>query len=218
LKDRRQEGLAIMELANQSYLKGDPDKAETEMRDAVLILEKVGDRKDVARGYINLAAFTHAKGDKKKTIELYEKAKVISRKAGAIRYLGLAMMNRAGVLVELKRLDEALKEAEGALKIFEERGDKFLLSQTYLAYGLAHAEKEEWEEAEDLIHRGRLLVRKLGMPASEGVMLFEMGKVYIAKGDKERGLRHVNEAKAILEEHRSLKGLKVLREFLETLK
>lgn len=217
LKDQALEGLALMELANILNLKGESHKAIVELRESVLLLEKAGDKKSVARAYNNFASFIHAQGDKERSIDYFDRTIAMSKKAGAIRYMGLAMMNKAGVLIELGRLDEAEKEAEGALKIFKEVGDKFLLAKTYMVCGLVHAEREEWKEAENLVHNAKFMVKSIGMPSSTGVILFEIGKVYMLKGDKKRGLRHINEAKAILDEQKSVIGQKMIEEYLEGL-
>jgi tetratricopeptide (TPR) repeat protein len=214
-EDKATEGLTVIDLALLEYFKGDLDKAEAGLREAVLILDKIGDRKGVARVYNNLAALMHRRGKKERSVEFFDKAIIMSKKAGAMRYMALAIMNKAGILDELDRPEEARKEMDEALAIFEELGDRFLISKTYLLYGLAHAKKKEWPEAEEYLQKARLLVKSIGMPSNRAIVLLEMGKVCLLKGDRDTGLRYIQEAKTIFKEHNFSSGLTYVKETLE---
>jgi len=219
MKDLRLQGIMHIEMAMVHSAKGEFDKSESDLREAILTLSKAGERKQLSRAYNNLGDGLMNQGKFEKAVEFFEKAKKLGAKTGAVDMSAFAGFNKAECLFELGKYDEALVELDGSLPVLEKIGDLYGEAGANQVYGLVYAKLGDWQRAEEFLFKARRQAKKSNMPVSEAMILRDIGRVYFWRGDKDKARLYYKEAKEIFEKHDAQKELfKVLKDIndLET--
>jgi tetratricopeptide (TPR) repeat protein len=216
LKDLRLQGVMHIEMAMCHSARGDLDKSERALREAILILSKAGDNKQLSRAYNNLGDGLLNQGKFEKAVEFFEKAKKLGNKIGAADMSAFAGFNIAECMFELGKYDEALAELDESLPVLEKIGDLYGEAGANQVYGLVYGKLGDWQRAEEHLFKARRQAKKSNMPVSEAMIIRDIGRVYLWRGDKDKARLYLKEAKEIFERHDAQKDLsKVLKDIKE---
>lgn len=199
LKDDRLEGMVHLELGAVYMNTKDLLVSEREFREAVLSLEKSGDMRELARAYNNFANNFMFQKKWEKAAEMFGKCKKIAEKVGDEGFVAWGAFNRAECLVELGRPKEAMEEVLLAIPILERTDDNQGLIGAYQIAGLVYAKLGDWKEAEEHLIKARRLAQKCKLPVSEGTIVKDIGRIYKWRGDKDKALLYMKEAKEMFE-------------------
>jgi tetratricopeptide (TPR) repeat protein len=202
-KNLRLDGMVHLELGTTYSNTGDLNSADREYREAILVLERVGDARELGRAYNNFANNFVYLQKYDKAAEMFAKTKKMAEKAGDQSLAAWGAFNRAECLVELGATKEAMLELEWALPILEKIGDNYGVVGAVQIYGLAYAKMEDWENAEKFLKRARDMANKNGMPVSEAKVIRDQGRMYSWMGDKEKAMQFFKEARDVFEKQGS---------------
>ena len=201
LKDIRLEGMVHLEMGSVYTQTDDNLLAEREYREAVLALEKAGDVRELARAYNNFADNFMTLRNWEKASEMFAKCRKFAEKVGDDGYVAWGSFNRATCLIELDRPQEAMKDLELAIPILERTEDYNGLLAAFESKGLAFGKLHDWKQAEEYLLKARRLAQKVKMPVPEACIIRDIGRVYKWRGDKDKAILYLNEAKVILEKY-----------------
>ena len=199
IKDIRLEGMVHLEMGTVHTFTDDNLFAEREYREAVLALEKAGDMRELARAYNNFADnfMTLRKWDK--AAEMFAKCKKFAEKVGDEGIVAWGALTRAACLIELDKPKEAQQELDLSIPILERTQDCNGLMYALEIRGLIYAKLKDWKQAEEYLIKARRLAQNVKMPVAEGGIIRDIGRIYKMRGDKDKAVLYLNEAKIIFE-------------------
>jgi tetratricopeptide (TPR) repeat protein len=199
IKDIRLEGMVHLEMGTVHTFTDDNLLAEREYREAVLALEKAGDMRELARAYNNFADnfMTLRKWDK--AAEMFAKCKKFAEKVGDEGFVAWGAFNRAACLIELDKPKDAQQELDLSIPILERTQDYNGLMFAFEIRGLVYAKFNDWGQAEEYLIKARRLAQKVKMPVAEAGIIRDIGRIYKMRGDKDKAILYLNEAKGIFE-------------------
>ena len=201
LKDIRLEGMVHLELGSVYTIIDDNLLAEREYREAVLALEKSGDVRELARAYNNFADNFMTLRNWEKAAEMFAKCRKFAEKVGDDGYIAWGSFNRGTCLIELDRPKEAMKDLEIAIPILERTEDFNGLMAALQSKGMAFGKLNDWKQAEEYLIKARRLAQKVKMPIAEGGIIRDIGRIFKMRGDKDKAILYLTEAKAIFEKY-----------------
>jgi tetratricopeptide (TPR) repeat protein len=108
----------------------------------------------VLRAMINTGAVYTKKGEPKKAIACYEKAAELSKTTGELRLNGYALSNAAEDLIKTGNIEKALGYSKKSMEIFEKIGEKHMIANTHMVYGIIYKCRKEWEKSEEHFRKG----------------------------------------------------------------
>jgi len=182
-KARGLEGKIKLEMGNVYNSMGEFKNAVDSYIETAGILKETGDLNDLARVYNNLGSCFMNNNDPESAINSLQECVEIADRIGDTTIKGWASANLAECLVMTGRPAEAKIYLGHALFILRRNGDNIGVAGTYKSYGVMHVALGEWDLAEATFKKGLELTRGLIMPALEGEILMEMGKMYKTRDD-----------------------------------
>jgi len=199
--EKELEGMLHVDMGSAYVGLGERQKGDTEQRTAIAILEMVPGSTELARAYNNLGDNLKRGGDVEKAAIYFSRCKAtagdnISRKAWG-------GFNRADCLMEMGRLDEAKRELDEAIPLIERSGDSYGRAVAYKYLGLLNARTKDWSGAKRNLELARDLARQNAMPVAEAMVLRDMGRMYIWKGELAMARKNLTEARDIFKRHGS---------------
>ncbi|HUR02513.1 MAG TPA: tetratricopeptide repeat protein, partial [Nonomuraea sp.] len=185
--------LALRNLALSERVRGEVDAALDRYRQALPLLEAVGDRAAEGHVLVSIAAI-HLEEDRPGEAEpLLDRALAIFRGEGVQRGEAQAL-NRIAELALLRGdARRALEAFEGALAIV--RGIRDRIGETYVLHGTgeAHAALGQAEQAERALSRALDMAQELGERHIEGRTRLTLGLLLSRQGDP-GGVTHLEKA------------------------
>ena len=134
-------------------------------------------------------------GRPREGLELMEEGLALAREYGDVESIGWAHGGVPSVRAWLREPADSLAHAREALSIAERLGSNFSRATAYSSLGLAHAARDEWEEADAALRRGLELLRdsRAGIHY-EPLMLANLARVTLARGDAAGAVSEAAEA------------------------
>jgi tetratricopeptide (TPR) repeat protein len=210
-------GLTKIELGNNYGSMGDLPKAKRVFLDAIKVLEGENELAEVGRAYNNLGATHKVYRTYKEAVQYLEKAIEVNREAGSITTMGWATFNMAECMARLGRAKEALVYLDSAKKILAEVDDKVGLATTFMIYGIVHTALEQWDLAMGSFDKAIKLEKRLQMPSLEAEILQERGRMYAAKGEREKAVEDLRMAMDLFTSHEQPKDAEYVKDLLDQL-
>jgi tetratricopeptide (TPR) repeat protein len=139
-----------------------------------------------------------------------EKAARLAEAAGDLSTCASALNNVAVSYYALGRFREALPWRERALEVAERVGEPAQIAFQRTGVSFVLFMLGRWTEARALAERGVQEVRALEPSWYTPYPLFDLGMIYLAQGDRERGIAHIEEALALAERNGDLQALMFL--------
>jgi len=211
-KSAELEGCAHLEKGTILNYTGESDSAEREFRDAVLLLDQAGNLKELSRAYNNFANTYMTMKKFEKAAEMFTRARKISERIGDEFQVALGSMNKAECLAEMGQFDEALKELEPVLPVFEKLDNIYGQMAATHTYGFIYGKMKDWTKAEQFMLKARRIAQKAGFLPAEAKIVIDMGRMFKWRGDKDKAMLYFEEAKTLLEKSGAKRELARLAE------
>jgi len=183
--------------ANVLAMTGETASAVDEAAEAARILEELGDAREASHAHLFLGVMLMGQPPSPERFAAVEaqftEAIRLAEKAHDQRRVAWALFNRADVLREAGRMDEASESVRRSHEILERIGDRFGVVQALIIQGKIGLDRGEYDRAEaDLLEAYRL-VRELKAPADEVDVLLRLAQLSYARGDVASARRRVAE-------------------------
>jgi len=194
IKDPALEGTIRVDKATVLGHMGDIGASERDFREAMLLLEKAGDLRELARAYNNLANTIMNTKNWERAAQMFAKSKKLCEKLGDAPSAAFAGLNLAECLIEMGQWKNAIEELDIIYPVIEKAGDTYALLAVTHTYGLAHAKAKEWPKAEEYMIKARRLSQKASIPMAEAKVIADIGRMFKWRGDKEKAQLYLKEA------------------------
>jgi len=208
-------GMTMVEYGLIYSDKGELDRARKYLSDSIPLFERAREYKQLARVYNNLGDAAMQAGEWKKAITLFDKCGEASAMINNQEMMAWGLFNSAEALINSGDIDEAIKRGQNALAILEPLGDILGIQGSTRILALAYTEKKEWEEAEEHFEKADSMVKD--SPYHTGMVHYNWGEMYKAKGDKKNAKEHFTIAKEQLEKIGAMMLLEKTDNALESL-
>jgi class 3 adenylate cyclase/tetratricopeptide (TPR) repeat protein len=137
-------------------------------------------------------------GRLKDAVNGLDTAMQLARDEGDVEVLGYAHANRAWLARETGELESALAHAAQAVDIAERMGNAYARTQAYSCLALAHASREEWNQAVEAGEQSLAISRERRTGVQfEPWTLATLAEAYLARGDGPRARATAEQAVAI---------------------
>ncbi len=187
LRARAEQNLGI--IAN---IHGDLDGALSSYERSLDEYRRANDEHGCAIAYHNLgmvsadlARFEDADG-------YFTKSRAIAEKAGDVLLQGLCLLNHADVHAARQRFEEARRDAEASLAIFDQLGTRDHKSAAYRVIGIVYRETGRLALAESRLRSSIDLALQAGSVLNEAESTQELAVVYQSMGRNQEALQYLN--------------------------
>ena len=137
------------------------------LKDAHVVLEEVGDSRNIIRSADLLATVYESVGDYPVALSYTQSALSLSRSTGYRLFEGYALSSLAGILTAAGDLDEAKAHLEMALVIAEELDVAQMKSRLYVRLGRVERKKGDTSAAFERFRRAQAVARENGVRYNE---------------------------------------------------
>ncbi len=180
----------LQQLSFNSVYRGDLQQAKSEAETALKLAKENKMEDLVTRGLINLGMISYWGKENEKAEQYYDQAIESANTYNGEYNLALARGNRCEMYVEQeKRLDECLKETEGAVAFFKTGG--FLSEELMMLLIRARVtlKFKDYKETQEIYEHVLQLSVQLNDKFREALALSESGKLFMAQAQFEEALR-----------------------------
>ncbi len=171
LGNRREEAVALSNIAGVYRSKGDLDKALDYYEQS---LKLKTDEKDKAPTLNNIAFIYRDKGDFPKAVEYFKKAIDIFERVGDYHRSGQTMLNLGDTYREMKDFENAWYYLNEGLKRVTKVGDKYWEATAYLYFGYYYLDTGDKKKAKEYFEKGLKLAKGIGSKRLEMEALFAL--------------------------------------------
>ncbi len=181
-------------LARASFLSmflGDAPATLAHGRKAVTLAEAAGDdgREVLSIALASLATGTRVAGDYNEAFSLGTRTIQLLREASGDPFLlGMALLEHAGVALELGHFETALAELEESLAIAEQAGDPFRIAHVLNSIGDQARRQGRFTDARTSYERSASLMLEVGAQHDLASVLCNLGHTYAHLGDSDRAI------------------------------
>ncbi|MCF8303699.1 MAG: tetratricopeptide repeat protein [Bacteroidales bacterium] len=145
------------------YEMGQYSKALNYYEKAMEIHSSLNNKRDLAVAYNNIGAIYHLEmRDYEKALNYYLKSLKMRKESGFMNNYDMVLMNTADVYSLTGRDFKAYQYHTRALERAEKADNKKVLIQIYNSFGMHYFRNNEYEKAENYLHKGLKLARKIG--------------------------------------------------------
>lgn len=116
-------------------------------KEAALLAEKYGYKRDLTITYINIANEWQYLGDIQSAADYYLKAARLSAEIGEKRFERVSLNNLASVFIELKENEKVISYAKQALQIGRELKDDYAIASCLINLGVGKTNKGDYDSA-----------------------------------------------------------------------
>jgi putative nucleotidyltransferase with HDIG domain len=124
----------------------------------------------------------------------FEKSRALAARRGDARLQALCLVNKAEADVARQRFQDARQDAEAALALFDQLGERRAKADAYRVIGMVYRETGRPELAETRLRSAIELAAGAGAPLNEAEALRELALLYQAMGRNHEALRSLNAA------------------------
>lgn len=168
----------------------DPDAAITHLRTAAALGQRAGSATLTAQARIRLAFALNVRGRPRQAIA--EIDAVLRDTDGPAR--AIAQAQRAAIMHQLGRLDEALAGYRSALPALRQAGDVVWVKRVLSNRGVLHGQRHEFAAAEADLTEAERLCRELGQDLTLAFIQQNLGWVCSRRGEVPRALGYLDAA------------------------
>lgn len=212
--DVRLMGEILIDLGNVYSDMGEESRGLTCYRESIEHLEKAEDHSSIARAYNNIGDTYLQKMEWDDALKYFDLCMKAAEKAGNVDMKAWAYFNMAEALTRKMELDKAKKFLDESVYILRKLGDKPGLSGAYKGYGLLYTQKGRWVNALDYFNKALKISSEIGALHERAMILFEMGQMYIDKGDRDKARASLKESLGIYQKLKIDKAIEVISEQL----
>ena len=147
-----------------------------------------------ARAYNNLGFVLLLQKRYQEAVTALKTAMELADQAGDARLKNMAALNAAECFVMLGDQEVAAEMVGPVTEAMLEYDDKAGIASAYRIHGMIYTVMRQWPKAEGYFRKAYAIVKLSGNPEMEGAISREYGRMFIAKGDKERARVKLSEA------------------------
>lgn len=193
-KARKLIGKTMIEMGNLYNSMSDFVKARSSYLEAAVIMKEEKDLNELARIYNNLGSLYLGQKRYRDALKVLSQCITLADQIGDLTIKGWAEFNSAHAHLKLGRPNDALDHLNTSMTLLRRSDDRVGVMTTYLTYGMAYTELKDWDKAASAFKKAMAIVKDLQMPSTEAEILGEMGKMYLAKGDRPTAREHLRRA------------------------
>ena len=183
LGDREEEGLAYLNLAQDSRMIGDFQRAIEHLNQALRIANEVGNKGAKRYTYHSLGNVYIDVGDFRRAIEYHELELGIAKEVRDRESKGIAYYGLGNAYLRLDEYAEAFKYLNQSLNIAKEFGNRSLEAASYGLLGVFYQTMGDLPQAIDYVMQDLNIAKELGRKGSENTALCFLGKCYRSSHD-----------------------------------
>jgi tetratricopeptide (TPR) repeat protein len=185
--------IGFMSLSQLQFLTGEIQKGLKSSRKALEMAKKSGFGALVLASVDYMAYILHLLGENKEAEILFKRVDQSCREITHIQFYGMFGAYYTNVLIENKKVNEALEVARQNLRICENENLPADISQCHRCLGAIERIKGNSKQAEAHLQKAIEFARKVGIPYLEIEALLEYGRLYLEKGEYEHAINAGNE-------------------------
>lgn len=174
-RDKLLEARALANIGTHYLIVDKIDLADKTYRNALLLLDEVGERRVYARALGFLGLLAHRRGHLDDAFARYQEAIVIHRDVGDRRWEGIHEGQLGAVLLEADRGEEARAHFKRALSIHRELANRRNEAIVLSWLGDLEASRSELDHAREFWEKALALHRQVGDPRGEATALARLG-------------------------------------------
>ena len=176
---------------------GDVAAAIRHLRRSIALADRAASRSLAGEARIPLAAALVQRGRPRPALQEIDIAVADLTAAGHAR----ARAQRADVLHQIGRLDDALAEYQAAIPLLRRAGDLLNTQRTLVNRGILHTERHAFAAAEADLREADRLARELGRHLAVGIIAENLGFLATLRGDVPAALGHLTRAAEMIGAH-----------------
>lgn len=176
---------------------GDVDAAIRHLRRSITLAGQAASSMLAGEARIPLAAALVQRGRPHRALEEIDIAVADLTMAGHAR----ARAQRADILHQIGRLDEAIAEYQAAIPLLRRVGDLLNTQRTLVNRGILHTERHAFAAAEADLCEADRLARELGRHLAVGIIAENLGFLETLRGDVPAALGHLTRAEETIGAH-----------------
>jgi DNA-binding CsgD family transcriptional regulator/tetratricopeptide (TPR) repeat protein len=175
------------------------DEARTLLEEARREASAAGDREGEARALRRLSLGAFWAGEPETALEYWSQGLEAARAAGSVSLEARMLLASSACLQEMSRHEEAVENAEAALRLGEEAGDDLLLLAAHRSLLLLHTWSGPPEKAREHGAASAALVARIGDPVLQFSVEWAMGVLEGLTGRAVEFREHVVRARTIVD-------------------
>ncbi len=183
LRARVQQNLGI--IAN---IHGDLDQAQQHYASSLDEYQQANDEHGCALAYHNLGMVSTDRAEYEAADGYFTRSREIAERAGDVYLQGLCLLNHAEVRIARQHFEEARRDAEASLAIFDQIGSRDHKSVAYRAIGVVYRETGRLALAESRLRGSIDLAVAAGSRLHEAEATRDLAVVYQAMGRNQEAL------------------------------
>ncbi|MGB6296701.1 MAG: tetratricopeptide repeat protein, partial [Rivularia sp. (in: cyanobacteria)] len=185
-----QEGLQLYKQGNKESLL----RARKKYEAAMLLWEKLGDKKWQAVTVLGIGKIYLDLGGNQKALQYYNQALLLFRAAGNKYGEATTLINIGGVYSYLGENQKTLQYLNQALPILRTVGDKSMEATTLNNIGMAYSDLGDKQKALQFLNQALPLRRAVGNRSKEATTLHNIGGVYSDLEENQKAVQYYNQA------------------------
>jgi len=191
--------LTYIEIGNAYAQKGENKKAIEYYENSVSLLKKQSAFKDLARAYNNMGDQYMKLEEWDKSLYHFQKAVKYAKKIGDYVHIGWGYFNQAEALAGMGELEKAKKYTSRSENIMNSLKDKVGLSSIYRVKALIKRREDNWDGAIKDLDKSLKYLENLDIPFVRAENKYELGRIYMDKGEPEKAYENFEKAKKIFQ-------------------
>jgi non-specific serine/threonine protein kinase len=172
---------ALSAMGNLAIYQGDPDAAESLLRESLALCRELDDRRRSANSLTNLALVSMARGRYEEAEALLDECATLGRTLADGHMLAVILGNLGIVVHARGDRERAVALFEEALALAREGGDRVLIGQALAANGRAECRDGNLESAQATIVESLTIVGDLADPDTAAEALEAFAELAVAK-------------------------------------
>ncbi|WP_028377663.1 response regulator [Leeuwenhoekiella sp. MAR_2009_132] len=196
--DNKSRAATASQLLSNVYLKqGEFDKANIEIRDAIITHQELKETDQLGKDYLYYSQILIKTNDSQRALPFLEQAETIligSRDKGVTDDLASAYLYHGNILQELKKPEEALPKYENALALLLDQKKKnyFVIARIYIQSSRAYESLLSTEKSLDYAKKAHELSISNNFPQIELDALALLSTIYSNSKDYEKAFTYLN--------------------------
>jgi putative nucleotidyltransferase with HDIG domain len=175
-------------------IEGDVERSMEHYLKSLEASSEAGDEHSCAIAYVNLGIAATQLGRYTEADDYFTKCREIAECTGDVFLQGACLINHAKVQVARQRYEEARRDAEAALVIFDQLGARGEKAETYRVIGLVYRETGRISLAESRMRSAIDLAKAAGASLTQAEACRELAVLYQSMGRNQDALAMLNAA------------------------
>jgi len=207
-KDKALVGILEINLGILNNMQGNFDEAFTCFQRALIKFEQTHDINRIAELRHNIGMLYTQKGEYDSALSEFNKSIALSLEEGYLSKLGISYLSKAFIFTKLKDYQIASVFAKRGMEICEKLNDRLSMADIYKIKGIIERGLNNHKLAESYLLTSLRLNEELSNALNKAETLYELGKLYVDMGQKNKALGVFNSS---VEYYRNINSTNMVR-------